>query len=129
MVEATRRFVKSGRVFVCNADKFHLYGLKHLQLHLPEYDNYQLAVDSMTMHPPGKPMWRSRSGLLESVVGVDLETRKGIVFLVPSSQDIGIFKEYVSLTNITCLTDGANNLYFPPIRKVRWRHGGLVFNR
>ncbi|HUJ11022.1 MAG TPA: glycosyltransferase family 39 protein [Verrucomicrobiae bacterium] len=120
-VATIRRLFKPNDVIVCHADEFYLYGLRHFQLYLPEYDNYQLAIDSTTIHPKGRPMWRARGGCLQYVAGLDLEKKKGIILVVPPKEDVGIFKQYVSLANITCLTNREPALYFLPVAR---RMGG-----
>ena len=114
MVATIRRLFPSGEVVVCHADEFDLYGLRHFQLYLPEYDHYQLAIDSTIPHPEGKPIWRARNGLLEFVGGVDLGNKEGIVLLVPPEENIGIFKAYFPVKSAKCLMEGASTLYFLP---------------
>lgn len=124
MVETIRRLFKSSEVVVCHADESYLYGLKHFQLYLPEYDHYQLVIDPTVPHPAGKPMWRCRNGLLESVGGLDLGGKGGIVLLVPPEENLKIFKPYFHLERVKCLTEGTGNLYFLPVEVAQWNQGG-----
>ena len=110
-VRTTRRLFKSSEVVVCHASEPYLYGLKHFQLYLPEYDQYQLVTDPTVPHPMGKPMWRCHNGLLEFVSGLDLSDKKLIVLFVPPGESLDIFKPYFHVEKAKCLTEGANNFY------------------
>jgi hypothetical protein len=79
---------------ICHADEYYLYGIRHFQLYLPEYDQYQLAIDMTTLHPPGKPMWRARDGCLEFVDKLPVDGGKEIVLFVPPGEDVAIFAPY-----------------------------------
>jgi hypothetical protein len=88
---------------------------------LPEYEHYQLAIDSTILHPAGKPMWHARDGLLEFVGGLDLEGKKGVVLLVPPNESIKIFTPYFRLASAKYLTKETADLYFLPVEAARLR--------
>jgi hypothetical protein len=119
LVNTTRRLCKSSEVVVCHAAEPYLYGLKHFQLYLPEYDQYQLVTDPTVPHPADKPMWRCHNGLLESVSGLDLRDKKEIVLFVPPGENLDIYKSYFYLGRAKSLTEGANNFYGLPIEAVK----------
>jgi hypothetical protein len=88
---------------ICHADEYFLYGIRHFQLYLPEYDQYQLAIDLTTLHPPGKPMWCVRDGRLEFVDKLHAEGGKEIVLFVPPGEGVDIFAPYFSPATLDSL--------------------------
>ena len=104
LVATVRRSYSPKEVTICYADEFYLYGLRHFQLYLPEYEQYQLIADGTTPHPPGKPMWRVRDGQLEFVDRLDLDRDDRIVLLVPPQEEVEIFARYFSPGRLKALT-------------------------
>lgn len=119
ITQAIRRSYSPERVVVCLSDEYYLYGLRHFQLYLPEYEQYQFAIDKTTLHPPGKPQWLIRRGHLEFVDKLDLGDKEGIVLVVPPGEKIDIFAPYLSLARAKVLTNSENGLYFLPTEDVR----------
>jgi hypothetical protein len=118
MISEIRRRWRPNEVVICHADEFYLYGLKHFQLCLPEYDNYQLATDSTVPHPAGKPLWRTRDSHLEFVNGVNLDGTKGLVLLVPPDEGTDIFAPYFPVKEAIHVGDGESGLFFLPAEKL-----------
>ena len=112
IVATVRQSYSPKAVVICNAAEFFMYGLRHFQLYLPEYEQYQLAGDMTVLHPPGKTMWRVRGGHLEFVDKLDLGGRKGIVLLVPPGESLEIFAPYLSVARVRAFAQGTNNVYF-----------------
>jgi len=50
IVATIRRLYSPKDAVICHADEYYLYGLRHFQLYLPEYEQYQLAVDTTLLH-------------------------------------------------------------------------------
>ena len=94
-------------------------GLRHFQLYLPEYEQYQFAVDGTTPHPLGKRMWLVREGHLEFVDRLDIAGAEGLVLVVPLGERVDIFSPYLSVVNAKTLIDGGSNLYFLAAEAVR----------
>ncbi len=118
MVGTIRLSYSPKSVVVCLSAEYYLWGLRHFQLYLPEYDQYQFAVDGTTPHPPGKRMWLVRDGRLEFVDRLDLAGKEGLVLVVPPGERMDIFTPYLSVVNAKALTDGKSNLYFLPVGAV-----------
>jgi len=112
IVATVRQSYSPKAVVICHAAEFFMYGLRHFQLYLPEYEQYQFAGDMTVLHPPGKTMWRVRGGRLEFVDKIDLGGRKGIVLLVPPGESLEIFAPYLSMARVKAFAQGTNNVYF-----------------
>jgi hypothetical protein len=119
MVSAIHRSYSPRSIIVCFSAEYYLCGLRHFQLYLPEYEQYQFAVDGTTPHPPGKRMWLVREGHLEFVDRLDIAGEEGLVLVVPPGERVDIFSPYLSVVNAKTLIDGGSNLYFLAAEAVR----------
>ena len=120
-VASIRKLYSPKDVALLHAAEFYLWGLRHFQLYLPEYEQYQLTADPTILHPPGKPMWRVRDGNLECVDKVDLGGKRGAVLMLPPGKKIDIFAPYLSVDSAETPTEDANNLRFLPTQAVLWK--------
>jgi hypothetical protein len=96
IVSTVRRLYSPKQAVICHADEYCLCGLRHFQLYLPEYEQYQLSIDMTALHPPGKPMWRVVDGRLGFVDKLDVGSDKQILLLVPPGENLDIFARYFS---------------------------------
>ena len=119
MVESIRRSYSPESVILCFSEEYYLCGLRHFQLYLPEYEQYQFAVDGTTWYPPGRPMWLVRGGHLEFVDKLDIDGKKGLVLVVPPGEKVGIFTPYLSLAGAEVLPQSEGDLYFIPAESVK----------
>jgi len=111
---AIRRTYPPDEIVIGHAEEFYLYGIRIFQVHLPEYEQYQMATDSTVLVPPGKRMWRVRDGRLDFVEKPDLTGKKGMLLLVPPDEKVGIFAPYLSARSMNAATAVGNGLYFIP---------------
>ena len=118
---AIRRSYAPNEIVIGHAEEFYVYGIRIFQLHLPEYEQYQLAADSTVLNPPGRQMWRVRDGRLEFVEKPDLNGKKGLLLLVPPAESIGIFSPYLSTRSIRAAIGVERGLYFIPSVEVEFR--------
>lgn len=116
---AIRRSYSPGSIVVCFSEEYYLCGLRHFQLYLPEYEQYQFVVDGTTLHPPGKPMWLVQDGRLGFVDRLNLDGKQGIVLVVPPGEKVDIFAPYLSLGSAEVLPQTENDLYFIPVEAVK----------
>jgi hypothetical protein len=119
---AIRRLYPPNEVTICHAEEFYLYGIRIFQLHLPEYEQYQMAADSTVLAPPNKRIWHVRHGQLEFVDKLDLKGKKGIVLLVPPDEKLEIFSQYLSASSMKAAIGEGNGLYFILSDNVEIRH-------
>jgi hypothetical protein len=114
-----RRCYSPKSIIVCFSEEYYLCGLRHFQLCLPEYEQYQFVVDGTALHPPGKPMWLVRDGRLEFVDKLNIDGKEGIVLVVPPGEKVEIFAPYLSLASAKVLPQSENDLYFVPAEAVK----------
>jgi hypothetical protein len=119
MVGTIRRSYLPKSIIVCFSAEYYLCGLRHFQLHLPEYEQYQFVVDETVSHPPGKPMWLVRDGRLTFVDKLDVTGKEGLVLVVPPGEKVDIFAPYLSLASAKVLPQTESDLYFVPAEAVK----------
>ena len=103
IVRTVRQSYASADVVIYHAGEDFLYGIRHFQLYLPEYDHYQLGIDLTTPHPPGRPMWRVRNGHLEFVDSFNVGPERQVLLFVPPDEKIDVFDPYLSQTKLRSL--------------------------
>ncbi len=102
---------------VCHAE-YYMFGFRHFQLYLPEFEHYQMWRDPTMASPVGRPMWRARGGQLESIVGIDFSGKKTVLLVVPPSWTLDIFKPYFDLGGVRPVSGAAGTLYTLPAHSV-----------
>lgn len=111
-IQAIRTNFKPSEAVVCHAEEFYVFGLRHFQLHLPEFDNYQMATDSTLVTPSDKPMIRSRGGRLEFVSRADLAINQVRLLIVPPGWTPEIFASYFdNLSGLEVVPNSDKTLY------------------
>ena len=119
ITRAIRQAYSPQNIVVCFSEEYYLCGLRHFQLYLPEYDQYQFVVDGTILHPPGKPMWLVRGGRLTFVDKLDMTGKEGIVLVVPPGENVNVFAPYLSLASAKDLPQSERDLYFVPKEAVK----------
>lgn len=104
----------SGTV-VCHAAEYLHFGLKQFQLLLPEYDQYQLQLDSTMLTPPGKPMMAVRDGKLRFVSGVEWDGKRTGLLIVPPGLSPEIFEPYLVVRDARPLAAAQGLVYKLPV--------------
>jgi hypothetical protein len=110
-VAAIRAQCPPGRTIVCHAAEFLNFGLKQFQLLLPEFEQYQLQLDTTMLTPPGKPMMAVRDGKLQFVGGVDWESKRQVLLIVPPGLSLAVFQPYRDVHAAQPLA-GANGMVY-----------------
>jgi hypothetical protein len=119
MIHFIRSHYDPKEIVMCHSQEYLLFGLRHFQLYLPEYEQYQFVVDETVSHPPGKPMWLVRDGRIRFVDRLNVIGKKGIVLVVPPGEKVDIFSPYLSLASAKVLPQTENDLYFVPAEAVK----------
>lgn len=114
MDAAIRKSYSPNEIVIGHAEEFYLYGIRIFQLHLPEYEQYQMAADSTVLTPSGKRMWRVQDGRLDFVEKPDLKGKRGILLLVPPAEGVEIFTPYLSAKSMQAAIRDGSGLYFIP---------------
>jgi len=112
-VRLIRAQYKPEETIICHVHGNLFLGLRHFQMYLPEFDQYQLALDSAMVTPAGKPMMSVRNGQLEFVSRLETDAGQTILLVVPPGLKVDIFKSYFDLSNAQSIGD---NLYALPTR-------------
>lgn len=119
----TMRLVRSqfrpAETLICHADEHFMFGLRQLQLHLPEYDQYLFPWDWAMVSPTDKPMLGVRHGRLEFMTGPSLDDKKVVLLAVPAGCSVGMFADYVDLTESKEVSGSGGCLYALPVAAVR----------
>jgi len=103
-----------------HAREFYHYGLRHFQLYLPEFDQYQAAPDRALISPPDKPMLAVHDGRLSFVNPKDLPRDRAIVVLVPAGESIRLFATLMDVSNAVPLNGPPATVFLLPKEAGRW---------
>lgn len=106
-VAAIRAIATPDSAIILHAGEYLNFGFKQFQFLLPEFDQYQLRLDSVMLTPAGKPMMAAHSGRLQFVSGVDWTGRRFAILIVPSDRGLNIFEPYLDVSGAQSLP-GAN---------------------
>lgn len=109
-VELIRSRYDPAEAVVCHAEYF-TFGFRHFQVHLPEFDHYQMWRDPTMVSPPDKPMWRVRSGRLESASGFETAGKQTLLLVVPPGWTVKIFGRYFDLNRARSIAGSEGTLY------------------
>jgi len=82
-VDAIRAQYDPSKTVVCLMYGDLFFGLRHLQLYLPEFDQYRLTPDLAMATPRDKPLLCVRRGQLQFVSGIDWIGKKTVLLIVP----------------------------------------------
>jgi len=63
------------------------FGLRHFQMHLPEFANYRIDPDEAMIAPPGKPLLRTLAGRMEFVAAVPADGWRVALHVVPPGRE------------------------------------------
>jgi len=114
-VAAIRSQCSPNETVVCHAAEYLHFGLKQFQLLLPEFDQYQLQLDSLMLTPPGKPMMAVRDGKLQFVSGVGWDGKRSGLLIVPPGYSPKIFEAYLVVHDAQPLADAQGLVYKLPV--------------
>ncbi len=122
---AIRHSFSPADVVVCYAEEDYLWGIRHFQIYLPEYDQYQLVIDTTVPHPKGMAMWHVRDGRLGFVDKPDLQDKQGVILSVPPGERVEVFAPYLSMASLKALSKKTDNLYFLPANEMKSSGSGI----
>jgi hypothetical protein len=117
-VGAVRANFSPSDTAVCHAGEFLLFGIRHFQLYLPEFEQFQLSLDDTMLTPRGRPMMRVRAGRLEFASGLELTGKRHVVLVVPPSHTAEVFAKFLDLRVANGLSGSAGRLYVLPASAV-----------
>jgi hypothetical protein len=108
---AIRESFRGSDVALCHAQTYLHFGLRQFQLILPEFEQYQLNLDPTMVTPPERPMMAVRDGGLEFVRKGEPWQREKLVLVVPPTEGVNVFGQYVDIRNATPLVGSSGTAY------------------
>jgi hypothetical protein len=119
IVHAIRVQLSPADTLVCHAQEYLPLGLRHLQLYLPEFEQYQLAIDAAMLSPVGKPMMRVRGGRLDFAAGPELTGRRVLALIVPHGTSLEDYARYMDVRHATSLPGSDGSVYIVGVEAMR----------
>ena len=119
MVHAIRSQLNPQETAVCHAHEYLPLGLRHLQLYLPEFEQYQLAVDPAMLSPADKPMMRIRGGQLDFTREIDLTGKRVLALVVPRGISLEDYARYFDVRGAKPLPESAESVYVIPVEALK----------
>ncbi len=98
-------------VVICHATEYLPFGIRQLQLYLPEFDEYLMYLDKVMVTPRGRPMMSIRSGQLSYVDGLDANGKRTIILIVPPGRWLREFSPYCEVTQAALVPDSDGIVY------------------
>lgn len=111
MVYAIRSELNPSETVIYHAHEYLPLGLRHLQLYLPEFEQYQLALDPAKLYPADKPMMRIRGGRLDFARGIELTRKRMVALVVPTGTSLEDYTPYFDLRAAKPLPNSGGSVY------------------
>jgi hypothetical protein len=96
---------------LCHAAEYYLFGMRHFQLHAPEFEQVQLVTDPTLLHPADKPLPAVRGGRLVFTDSVPRDRR--LVLVVPPGGVPELFRPCFPASKFLPVP-GSDGLLFTP---------------
>jgi len=96
---------------LCHAGEYYLFGMRHFQLHLPEFEQVQLVTDTTLLHPRNKPLPAVRGGRLVFTDGVPRDGSRRLVLVVPPGYTAEIFRQHLGAVEFSPVPGAGGLLY------------------
>ena len=119
IVRAIRAQLKPEDTLICHAQEYLPLGMRHLQLHLPEYEQYQFAVDRAMLSPADRPMMRVLGGQLGFVRGPELTGKRVLALIVPPGTSLDNYAPYIDTRGAAPLPGSEGTVYRVPVEAMR----------
>jgi hypothetical protein len=105
---------------ICHVDSWFALGLRHLQVHLREYDQYQLIADPTVLGEGDRHHWQSRHGRLAYVNDIDRAGKTTALFLAPPGVDLSPGQRWLPVDDWKLVKEMAGvRLYAVDVHKAR----------
>src|SRR5262249_28782699 len=96
IVRAIREQLPADDTVILHALEYLPLGLRHLQLHLPEYEQYQLAIDRALPLPVDRPLIHIVNGRLEFAARPQSGAKRKLALIVPSGASLESYAPHVT---------------------------------
>ena len=126
MIRVIRSHYRPQETVLFHSEEYLLFGLRHFQYALPEFDEYQMAPDGTVILPPGQEMWSVQAGRLEFVNRrhVNLTGKHTLLLVVPPGESIEIFAPYLSVAYARAVAGSGGTLFEYDAERTRARDPG-----
>lgn len=102
---AIRRACPPDRVLICHAGEFFLWGFRHFQYHMPEYENCIIVPDPSPGPPLGGKLWYARGNRFSLEDRFATHGSKSLLLVVPPGFASDIFASRFDPTKAALLED------------------------
>ena len=119
IVHVIRAQLNPAEALVCHAQEYLPLGLRHTQLYLPEFEQYQLVLDPVMLSRPGKPMMRVHKGRLDFVRAPELDGKRVLALIVPRGTSLDDYTRYVDTRGAKLLPESEGTVYKVPVEAMR----------
>jgi len=119
IIHAIRARLDPSETLICHAQVYLPLGLRHLQLYLPEYEQYQFVVDRAMLTPVDRPMMRVLGGRLGFVRGPELTGKRVLALIVPRGTSLDDHTRYVDTREAKLLPESEGTVYQVPVEAIR----------
>ena len=119
IVHAIRNQLNPRETIVCHAHEYLPLGLRHLQLYLPEFEQYQLVIDPAMTSPTDQAMMRIQGGRLSFARRVELTGKRVAALVVPRGTSLDDYAPHVDLRAAKLLPDSDGCVDTVPIEALR----------
>ncbi len=115
LVQLIRKTYVPSQAFLCNNGESFYLGMREFQIYLPEFEQYEMAVDPTMLTPPGKPRMRVRQGRLEFTSGIGSNAPPIAVLVVPPGGNVSMFRHYLDIGQAREIMGSSGMLYTVPL--------------
>jgi hypothetical protein len=119
MILAVRTRLNPADAVICHAYEYLPLGLRHLQLYLPEFEQYQLAIDRTMLSPADRPVMSIRGGRLDFVHEPDLTGKRIVALVVPKGTSLEDYAAHFDLRDARPLPGSGGHVYTVPAEAKR----------
>jgi len=120
-VQLIRSRYLPSETIICHAQEYLSFGMRHFQLYLPEFDQYQLALDDAVVSPKGNPIQSVRDGRWQFVGGIEHGHKRVALLVVPPGSSVDIFKPYFDTSGAQEASDSGGTVFEMPLDSIRFK--------
>jgi hypothetical protein len=110
-ISAIRTNFSPDHTIVYHAREFYLFGLRHFQLHLPEFENCQFECDPSLAGDAARKFWVGHNGHTAFVDQVPLKSKQTVVLVVPPGLTLAIYRPYLNAEHAQPVPGSGGILY------------------
>ncbi len=116
-ISGLRAGYRPAEAVLCHAGEYLLFGMRHFQLHAPEFDQFQLALDPTMVTPPDKPMMSVQGGRLVFVGEDDVPGDRVLLLVVPPGSQVSVFGPAFDVGRAKPLEGSGATIYILPAQR------------